>query len=68
MALFQEIAEVLRSLLGALLKFLNGRLPQLFSPEDFERFVNSPAVRTSSRWGILLIVLVVIVLAFGLAV
>lgn len=67
-ALFQEIAEVLRGLFGGVLKFLNVRLPRLFSPEDFERFVNSPAVRTSSRWGILLVLLGVMGVVFWLAV
>jgi len=80
--LLPRLAEVFRALLAALERLgnlvwgllvglgrlVNTRLPQLFTEEQFEQFVNSPVVQVGSRWGSVLIFLVVAAIIFWLAV
>ena len=69
LAALQRLADFLRGLVAGFYRRLSeSRLPRLFTEEQFEQFVNSPAVQAGSRWGLVLLGLLLALLVFWLAV
>jgi hypothetical protein len=65
---FQRLGEFVVGLLAGLGRLLGSRLPRLFTEEQFQRFIQSPAVQASGRWSLVLAFVLVALLIFWLAV
>jgi hypothetical protein len=64
---FAAVASLLRDLAAALAGALDRRLPPIFSTEALEELINSPAVQTGSRWGLVAALAAVAAVVFWLA-
>ena len=68
LALIQQLIAVARGLSGLLLRLMAAPFPRLFSPENLEQFLNSPAVRASGLLFAVLAIMLGLGLIFGPAV
>lgn len=59
---FRRLIGLASGVFGLFLRFLTMRLPRLFNPDDLETLLQSPAVQTGRRWGLVAL----LVLAVGL--
>lgn len=68
LAALQRLGELVVGLLAGLGRLVGNRLPRLFTEEQLQRFIQSPAVQASGRWGLVLLFLLLALLVFWWAV
>jgi hypothetical protein len=64
----ERLGSIVWGMLAGLQRLVGDRLPRLFTEEQFQQFVNSPAVQMTGRWGSVLLFMGVALVIFWLAV
>jgi hypothetical protein len=63
---FRRIIAFAGGLFSFFMHLSSLRLPRVLTPEGFQEFINSPAVQTGSRWGLVLLIAVAVGLVYAL--